>query len=111
MPHRARDTTQNKNEQAIRVSPNRLLVEDLSAIGYPRPAPSLTASDHVFFAGRTGGPAIRSVFHLSIFMPAHKAVSSPRHSGARLFGANPESRGFVNISGFRVRGRFALAPE
>jgi hypothetical protein len=40
-----------QNEQAIRVSPNRLLVEDLTAIGYPRPAPSLTASDPVFFGG------------------------------------------------------------
>jgi hypothetical protein len=50
----------NKNEQAIRASPNRLLVEDLTAIGYPRPAPSLTASDHVFFEGRTAGPANRS---------------------------------------------------
>jgi hypothetical protein len=80
---------QKQNEQAIRVSPNRLLVEDLSAIGYPRPAPSLTASDHVFFEGRTARAANRSVFHLSIFKPAHKAVSSVRHSGARLYGANP----------------------
>ncbi|HEV7880788.1 hypothetical protein [Bradyrhizobium sp.] len=50
-----------QNEQAIGVSPNRLLVEDLTAIGYPRPAPSLTASDPVFFEGRTAGPANRSV--------------------------------------------------
>jgi hypothetical protein len=61
---------QNKNEQAIRVSPNRLLVEDLSAIGYPRPAPSLTASDHVFFGGRTSGEANRSVF-INLFPRAH----------------------------------------
>jgi hypothetical protein len=63
MPHRARDTAEQKNEQAIRVSPNRLLVEDLTAIGYPRPAPSLTASDPVFFGGRTARAANRSVFH------------------------------------------------
>jgi hypothetical protein len=60
MPHRARDTGETKNEQAIRVSPNRLLVEDLTAFGYPRPAPLLAAGDHVFFEGRTGGPANRS---------------------------------------------------
>jgi hypothetical protein len=34
------ERSKNKNEQAIGVSPNRLLVEDLSAIGYPRLAPS-----------------------------------------------------------------------
>jgi hypothetical protein len=51
---------QNKNEQAIRVSPNRLLVEDSTAIGYPRPAPLLAASDHVFFGDRTAGRAKRS---------------------------------------------------
>jgi hypothetical protein len=52
----------NKNEQAIRVSPNRLLVEDLTAFGYPRPAPLLAAGDHVFFEGRTAGPGNRSAF-------------------------------------------------
>jgi hypothetical protein len=40
--------------------PNRLLVEDLTAFGYPRPAPLLAAGDHVFFEDRTGGPAKRS---------------------------------------------------
>jgi hypothetical protein len=50
-----------KNEQVIRVSPNRLPVEDLTAIGYPRPAPSLTASDPVFFGGRTARAANRSM--------------------------------------------------
>jgi hypothetical protein len=50
----------NKNEQAIRVSPNRLLVEDLTAFGYPRPAPLLAAGDHVFFEDRTAGAANRS---------------------------------------------------
>jgi hypothetical protein len=49
-----------KNEQAIRVSPNRLLVEDLTAFGYPRPAPLLAAGDHVFFEDRTAGPGNRS---------------------------------------------------
>jgi hypothetical protein len=62
-----KDRTQNKNEQAIRVSPNRLLVEDLTAIGYPRPAPSLTASDPVFFEGRTAGTANRSVAKSGLF--------------------------------------------
>jgi hypothetical protein len=42
------------------VSLNRLLVEDLTAIGYPRPAPLLAASDHVFFEDRTAGAANRS---------------------------------------------------
>jgi hypothetical protein len=32
----------------------------LSAIGYPRPAPSLTASDHVFFEDRTARAENRS---------------------------------------------------
>jgi hypothetical protein len=65
MPHRARDTAamRNKNEQAIPGFPkNRLLVEDLTAVGYPRPAPLLAASDHVFFGGRTAGAAKRSTF-------------------------------------------------
>jgi hypothetical protein len=51
--------TRKTIEQAIGVSPNRLLVEDLSAIGYPRPAPLLAASDHVFFGGRTARAANR----------------------------------------------------
>jgi hypothetical protein len=52
---------QNKNEQAIPGFPkNRLLVEDLTAIGYPRPAPLLAASDHVFFEDRTAQAAKRS---------------------------------------------------
>jgi hypothetical protein len=54
------DLAQKQNEQAIRVSPNRLLVEDPTAIGYPRPAPLLAASDHVFFEYRTAGAANRS---------------------------------------------------
>jgi hypothetical protein len=32
----------------------------LIAIGYPRPAPLLAASDHVFFEDRTAGAANRS---------------------------------------------------
>jgi hypothetical protein len=44
------------------VSLNRLLVEDLTAVGYPRPAPLLAASDHVFFEDRTAGAAKRSAF-------------------------------------------------
>jgi hypothetical protein len=60
-------TSPNKNEQAIRVSPNRLLVEDLTAFGYPRPAPSLTASDPVFFEGRTARAANRSIAKSSRF--------------------------------------------
>jgi hypothetical protein len=42
------------------VSLNRLLVEDLTAVGYPRPAPLLAASDHVFFEDTTAGAANRS---------------------------------------------------
>jgi len=42
------------------VSLNRLLVEDSTAIGYPRPAPLLAASDHVFFDDRTARMANRS---------------------------------------------------
>jgi hypothetical protein len=45
----------NKNKQAVRVSPDRLLVEDLTAVGYPRPAPLLAASDHVFFEDKPPG--------------------------------------------------------
>jgi hypothetical protein len=56
-------TDRNKNEQAIQVSPNRLLVEDLTAFGYPRPAPLLAAGDHVFFEDRTAGTANRSHVH------------------------------------------------
>jgi hypothetical protein len=69
MPHRARDTA-NKNEQAIRVSPNRLLVEDLTAFGYPRPAPLLAAGDHVFFDDTIAKPANRSVV-INLFPCAH----------------------------------------
>jgi hypothetical protein len=69
MPHRARDTAK-QNEQAIRVSPNRLLVEDLTAIGYPRPAPLLAASDHVFFEDRTARTANRSGF-IYLFSGSH----------------------------------------
>jgi hypothetical protein len=50
-----------QNEQAIFGFPrHRLLVEDLTAIGYPRPAPLLAASDHAFFEGRTAAKAKRS---------------------------------------------------
>jgi hypothetical protein len=61
----------NKNEQAIRVSPNRLLVEDLTAFGYPRPAPLLAAGDHVFFEDTIPRSASRSRVYLSIFKPVH----------------------------------------
>jgi hypothetical protein len=55
------DGRENKNEQAIPGFPkNRLLVEDLTAFGYPRPAPLLAAGDHVFFEDRTAEPANRS---------------------------------------------------
>ena len=57
-----KDSGPNKNEQAIRVSPNRLLVEDLTAFGYPRPAPLLAAGDHVFFDDTIPKPASRSAF-------------------------------------------------
>jgi hypothetical protein len=56
-------SAQNKNEQAIQVSPNRLLVEDLTAFGYPRPAPLLAAGDHVFFDNTNPQPANRSGVH------------------------------------------------
>jgi hypothetical protein len=65
-----KDSAQNKNEQAIRVSPNRLLVEDLTAFGYPRPAPLLAAGDHVFFEGRTARAANRSA-RINLFPHAH----------------------------------------
>jgi hypothetical protein len=70
---------QKQKEQAIGVSPNRLLVEDLSAIGYPRPAPSLTASDHVFFEGRTARAENRSTARSSrfTFLP----VCAMKHKG------------------------------
>jgi hypothetical protein len=72
------------NEQAIRVSPNRLLVEDLSAIGYPRPAPSLTASDHVFFEGRTARTEKRSTAGSSrfTFLPVCAMKRKGRHARA-----------------------------
>jgi prolyl-tRNA editing enzyme YbaK/EbsC (Cys-tRNA(Pro) deacylase) len=73
----------NKNEQAIRVSPNRLLVEDLTAFGYPRPAPLLAASDHVFFDDTIPRPASRSLKKSSLFtfLPgcAMKRRSIPEH--------------------------------
>jgi hypothetical protein len=74
----------NKNEQAIRVSPNCLLVEDLSAIGYPRPAPSLTASDHVFFEGRTARTEKRSTARSSrfTFLPVCAMKRKGRHARA-----------------------------
>ena len=79
---------QNKNEQAIRVSPNRLLVEDLTAFGYPRPAPLLAASDHVFFEDRTAKPANRSTvinfissphtrLYLALVIPGHASSLDP----------------------------------
>jgi hypothetical protein len=56
-----------QNEQAIRVSPNRLLVEDLTAFGYPRPAPLLAAGDHVFFDEPIARSANRSTAKSSLF--------------------------------------------
>ena len=80
MPHRARDTG-NKNEQAIpEFPPNRLLVEDLTAIGYPHPAPLLAASDHVFFEDTTARPANRSAF-LNLF-PVPLQIYDVRHCAA-----------------------------
>jgi len=49
------------------VSPNRLLVEDLTAFGYPRPAPLLAAGDHVFFDGTIPKSANRSTAKSSRF--------------------------------------------
>jgi hypothetical protein len=69
----------------------------LTAFGYPRPAPLLAASDHVFFEERTAGPANRSRVDLFIFKLAYKAVSSLRHSGMRLFGADPESSSALGL--------------
>jgi hypothetical protein len=63
MPHRARDTREKQKRAGnSRFPQNRLLVEDLTAVGYPRPAPLLAASDHVFFEDRTVGTAKRSTF-------------------------------------------------
>jgi hypothetical protein len=46
----------HKNGQAIlEFPPHCLPVEDLTAVGYPRPAPFFTASDPVFFMERTAG--------------------------------------------------------
>jgi hypothetical protein len=63
--------SETQNEQAIpEFPPNRLLVEDLTAIGYPRPAPLLAASDHVFFEDRTARTANRSGF-IYLFSGSH----------------------------------------
>jgi hypothetical protein len=62
-PRNDGEWAKNKNEQAIRVSPNRLLVEDLTAFGYPRPAPLLAAGDHVFFDDTIPNSASRSVVY------------------------------------------------
>ena len=89
MPHRARDTA-NKNEQAIRVSPNRLLVEDLTAFGYPRPAPLLAASDHAFFEDTTARPAKRSALiylFSSLCIKLYLALVIP---GCARLGAGPD---------------------
>jgi hypothetical protein len=96
--------SQNKNEQAIRVSPDSLLVEDLTAIGYPRPAPLLAASDDVFFGNRTAGPAIRSAL-IYLFSSSHiKLYPAFRHAP---LGADPESGSSLHLdSGFaRARAR------
>jgi hypothetical protein len=100
---------QNKNEQAIRVSPNRLLVEDLTAFGYPRPAPLLAAGDHVFFEDRTAGPANRSAL-IYLFSSSHiklylAFVIPGCASSAQTRNPVPHS-----VSGFRVRAK-TRAPE
>jgi hypothetical protein len=56
-------SAQNKTSRQFQGFPeNRLLVEDLTTVGYPRPAPLLAASDHVFFEDRTAQAAKRSTF-------------------------------------------------
>jgi hypothetical protein len=50
--------------------PNCLPVEDLIAIGYPRPAPFITARDPVSFMERTAGLANRSMPNLFFKVPA-----------------------------------------
>jgi hypothetical protein len=86
MPHRARDTGETKNEQAIRVSPNRLLVEDLTAFGYPRPAPLLAAGDYVFFDDTIPNSASRSTLIYLFSSPCIKlylAFVIPGHASSR----------------------------
>ena len=81
---------EKQNEQAIRVSPNRLLVEDVTAVGYPRPAPLLAASDHVFFEDRTAGAANRSAVIYLFSSPHIKLYSASSFRDTRLR-VDPES--------------------
>jgi hypothetical protein len=75
----------------------------LTAIGYPRPAPLLAASDQVFFEDRTAEPADRSTFINFISKLAYKAVRScPSFRDAPL-GAGPESITPNPGYGFRAR--------
>jgi hypothetical protein len=92
MPHRARDTAQTKTSRLFGFCPNRLLVEDLTAFGYPRPAPLLAASDHAFFDDTIAGSADRSMLIYLFSSPRIKLylglVIPGRASSART--RNPE---------------------
>jgi hypothetical protein len=90
------------------VSLNRLLVEDLTAVGYPRPAPLLAASDHVFFVDRTAGATKRSVLINLFSCPDLSGIQCPSFRDAPV-GADPESSAmhWLWIPGSRLR----LAPE
>jgi hypothetical protein len=71
MPRRARDTeARKKTSRPFGFPQNRLLVEDLTAFGYPRPAPLLAAGDHAFFEDRTAGAANRSA-PINLFSCSH----------------------------------------
>jgi hypothetical protein len=73
---------QIKTSRQSRFPQNRLLVEDLTAVGYPRPAPLLAASDHVFFEDRTAEPENRST-EVNLFPGPRISCISFRHSGMR----------------------------
>jgi hypothetical protein len=100
----------NKNEQAIRVSPNRLLVEDLTAFGYPRPAPLLAAGDHVFFDDTTARPANRSAA-INLFSCAHIPCISSSFRDAPPLGRRPGIHSHDGGYGFRARASKSAAAD
>jgi hypothetical protein len=75
-----------KTSRQSRFPQNRLLVEDLTAVGYPRPAPLLAASDHVFFGSRTAGAAKRSIDINFISGRGYKLYPAPVIPGCSSWG-------------------------
>jgi hypothetical protein len=80
---------------------NRLLVEDLTAVGYPRPAPLLAASDHVFFEDTTTRPANRSapfiLFSIRLYGIGRSAATRrvPFSAVARIAARNDLAVSFI----------------